>query len=387
MNTGGLNMIIQSTKVWIASQFMPAQLFIKDGKIERILPYKTLGVDIDYEDMRILPGFIDVHVHGAFGFDTNDAHPEGLRTLVKGITQEGVTSFLPTTVTQSEEVLTKALQNVAEVIDENPLGAEILGVHFEGPYLNVDFKGAQPEQHIVASNVEQFKRYQKAANGHIKLMTMATELDQDHQLTRYCRDHGVIITMGHSGANYHEAMMGIANGAMSMTHVFNGMSRFNHRDPSLVGAALRTRDVYGEIIADGNHVHWAAVNTFMFAKGKDHCIMITDALCVKGSPVGEYLLGGNKIEIRENGSAYLVGTDTLAGSTLKVSKGLYNLIEKAEVPFEYAINAVSLNPARLLRVDDRKGRLVAGYDADIVIINDNYEVIQTYCLGQAMITD
>jgi N-acetylglucosamine-6-phosphate deacetylase len=378
-------MIIQSKRIWIASQFIAAQLEIYDGKILAVYPYQTKPCDKDYENDRIIPGFIDVHVHGAYGVDTNDADLEGLIKVLQGLPSEGITSFLPTTVTQGEEVLIKALKNVANVVKLRPQGAEILGVHFEGPYLNVEYKGAQPEEHIVKPDVEQFKRYQQAAQGLIKLITMAVEKDDDHQLTRYLSSHGVVVSMGHSGATYNQAIMGIANGAMSMTHVFNGMSRFSHREPALTGAAMRTRDVYGEIIADGNHVHWAAVNTLMMAKGKDHNIMITDALCTKGCAPGDFELGGHRIEIKANGSAYLYGTDTLAGSTLRYIEGFRNLIEKAEMPFEYAVNACTLNPARMLRVDDRKGRIVAGYDADIVVISDDYHVIQTYCLGKAML--
>lgn len=378
-------MILQSQRVWIASQFMPAQIEVEDGKIVRVYPYGTKDVDVDVDHQRIVPGFIDIHVHGAFGFDTNDATEEGMNKLISGITQEGVTAFLPTTVTQSEEVLTNALKNVVKVVKSQPKGAEVLGVHFEGPYLNTDFKGAQPPEYIAKASVEQFKRYQQAAEGMIKLMTMATEMDENHELTRYCAQNGVVVSMGHSGASYDEALMGVANGAKSMTHVFNGMSRFGHREPNLVGAALRARDVYGEIIADGNHVHWAAVNALMMSKGKDHNIMITDALCVKGSKPGIYSLGGHEIRVADNGSAYLVDKDTLAGSTLSVIAGLKNLVEKAEVPFEFAINAITSNPARLLRVDDRKGRIAAGYDGDLVVLSDDYQVVQTYCRGVAMI--
>ena len=158
-------MIIQSKRVWIASQFISAQLEIYNGKILAVYPYQSKEADIDVENDRIIPGFIDVHVHGAYGFDTNDAYPEGLIQVLRGIPSEGITSFLPTTVTQSEEVLTKALKNVAEVVKLRPEGAEILGVHFEGPYLNVAYKGAQPEEHIVKPDIEQFKRYQQAAEG------------------------------------------------------------------------------------------------------------------------------------------------------------------------------------------------------------------------------
>lgn len=378
-------MIIQSKKVWIGTQFIEAQIKIEGSKISDIYPYGTYPVDKDYGSSKIMPGFIDIHCHGAYGFDTNDANREGLVHWAKGITAEGITGFLPTTVTQSKEVLTNALINVKKVVDEGYEGAQILGVHFEGPYLNQKNKGAQPEQFIAVPSVDEFKEYQTAAGGLIKVITMATENDPDHALTKYASQNGVVVSMGHSGATYAQALMGIANGATSMTHVYNGMNGLTHREPNLVGAAMRARDVYGEIICDGNHVVWPAINNYVMAKGKDYPIMITDSLSVKGSNPGIYSLGGNQIEVRENGSAYLVGTDTLAGSTLKFNVGLQNLVEKAEIPFDWAINMLTINPARVLRVDDHKGKIVAGYDADLAILDDEYKVVQTYVLGKEMI--
>lgn len=219
-------MIIQSKKVWFADQFVEAQIEVKDGKIVDIYEYGKHPVDCDYGDNRILPGFIDVHCHGAYGFDTNDAKEDGLRYWVRNIVDEGVTALLATTITQSEEVLTNALKNVAKVVEDGYEGAEILGVHFEGPYLDMKYKGAQPEQYIVKPTVEQFKKYQEAANGLIKYITMATETDDDFALTRYCADHGVVVSIGHSAATSKEAVQAFAHGARSMTHVYNGMTPF-----------------------------------------------------------------------------------------------------------------------------------------------------------------
>lgn len=377
-------MLIQSKKIWIADQFIAAIIATENGKITDILPYGSKPVDVDYGDKRIVPGFLDIHCHGAFEFDTNDANEEGLRNWTKNIVSEGVTGFLATTITQSEEVLTKAVANVAKVMEDGYEGAEILGIHFEGPYLDMVYKGAQPEQYIVKPTVEQFERYQAAAKGHIVYLTMATETDEDFALTRYLTEHGVVVSIGHSAATYEQAVMAYAHGARSMTHVYNGMTPFNHRANGLVGAAYRIRTMYGEIICDGNHSTPAALNNYFMSKGPDYCIMISDALMAKGTPVGsKFMFGGNEIVIYPDGSAHLTSTGGLAGSTLRINQGLRILVEEAMVPFNYAINSCTINPARCIGVDDRKGAIGVGKDADLVALDNDYSVIQTYCMGEA----
>ena len=379
-------MIIQSKKIWLADQFVAGQIEIVDGKIVGIYDYDEKEVDKDYGDNRVLPGFIDIHCHGAYGFDTNDAKEDGLRYWLRNIVNEGVTALLPTTITQSEEVLTNAVANVAKVVEKGYEGAEVLGIHFEGPYLDMIYKGAQPEQHIVKPTIEQFKKYQKAANGLIKYITMATETDEDFALTRYCAENGVVVSIGHSAATYEQAVRAYAYGARSMTHVYNGMTAFNHRANGLVGGAYRIRNMYGEIICDGNHSTLAALNNYFTSKGPNYSIMVSDALMAKGSPVGsKFIFGGNEIEIYPDGSAHLTSTGGLAGSTLKLNQGLKILIEEALVPVNTAINSCTINPARCLKVDDHKGAIGVGYDGDLVVLDRDYEVIQTYCKGEEMI--
>ncbi len=379
-------MLIQSKKIWIADQFMAAELDIRDGKIVDVLTYGSRSADVDYEDLRIVPGFLDIHCHGAYGFDTNDANEEGLRNWTKHVVDEGVTGLLATTITQSEEVLTKAVANVAKVMEDGYEGAEILGIHFEGPYLDMVYKGAQPEQHIVKPTIEQFKRYQEAAKGNIRYITMATETDDDFALTHYLTEHGVTVSIGHSAATYEQAAMAFAHGARSMTHVYNGMTPFNHRANGLVGAAYRFRTMYGEIICDGNHSTTAALNNYFMSKGPDYSIMISDALMAKGSPAGtRYIFGGNEIEIYPDGSAHLTSTGGLAGSTLRLNEGLRILVEEALVPFNYAITSCTINLARCIGIDNRKGLIGVGMDADVVVLEHNYQVRQTYCMGKAQL--
>ncbi|MBQ2213788.1 MAG: amidohydrolase family protein, partial [Erysipelotrichaceae bacterium] len=184
-------MIIQSKKVWIANGFMPAQLEIRDGKIVQIYDHGTKEADEDYGELRIVPGFIDVHTHGAYGFDTNDGDEEGLRNWTRRLPiDEGVTAYQPTTITQSVEVLDNALKNVVKVVESGYEGAEILGVHFEGPYLDQQYKGAQPPEFILDTDVEQFKHYQETAHGLIHYITLAPEHDKDYALTRWCAENG-----------------------------------------------------------------------------------------------------------------------------------------------------------------------------------------------------
>ncbi len=376
-------MIIQSKRVWIANQFMEAQIQIENDKIVNIFEYNTKDADVDYGNNRIVPGFIDIHTHGYDTWDTNDATEEGLRHWMKEIPAEGVTGICPTTITQSHEVLSNAVKNVAKVVSEGYEGAEILGIHFEGPYLDQKYKGAQPEQYCIPADLEEFKQYQEDANGLIKVITMACEHDQDFLLTEYCASQGILVSQGHSSATYEQARMAVAHGARSMTHVFNGMTPFHHRNPGLVGAAMRFRDVYGEVICDGNHSNVNSLNNYYMAKGPDHVIMISDSLMAKGCPVGSHhIFGGNEIEVYPDGSAHLVETKGLAGSTLRINRGLQIVVEQAQVPFDYALNSCTINPARALRIDDHKGKICTGYDADLVVLNNDYDVLQTYARGK-----
>lgn len=376
-------MIIKSKRVYITGVFVPAEIEVTDGKIESILAYDAKEADVDYGDLRIVPGFIDIHCHGAYGFDTDTADEAGLRNWTKGIVQEGVVGFLATTLTQMHPVLEKALKNVAKVYHANDYeGARILGVHFEGPYLDMKHKGAQPPEAIVAPNVEEFKQYQQAADGLIKVITMACEHDTDFALTKYASQHGVIVSMGHSDTTFEQAVLAVANGAKSITHTYNAMTPFTHRQNGLVGVALRMHDLYSEVICDLNHSTADALHIFFTSKDRDKCIMISDALMCKGfKPGSVFDFGGHDVVIYPDGSAHLVKEKNLAGSTMKMNEGLRNVVEKAMVPFDVAINACTINPARMLKVDDHLGRICSGYDASFVVLEDNYEVKQTYVLG------
>lgn len=373
-------MIIQSKRVFINDEFVAKQILIENGKITDILPYNTEKVDKDFGDNRIVPGFIDVHCHGYQGYDTNDATEQGLKSWLKNITSEGVCGLCPTTITQSKEVLTNAVKNVANVKKNNPEGAEILGIHFEGPYISKEYKGAQPEQYIVKPNVEEFKEYQKAADGLIKIITVAPEEDDNYELIKYCIDNNVNVSLGHSAATYDQALDAIKLGTSCFTHTYNGMSRFNHRDNNLVGAALGS-DVFAECICDGHHSTINSLRIFFRCKGKNG-IMMSDGLMTKGLPVGtKMLFGGQEIEMKDDDTCRLTSTGNFAGSILRINNGLKILVEEVGVPFEIALSSCTSAPARYLKIDDRKGYIKQGYDADIVVLNDNYDVLDTFARG------
>ena len=384
-------MIIQSTRVYVAGSFMKAAIRIEGKHIQEILPYGSVPADQDYGDLRIVPGFIDVHCHGVLGWDTNDATPDGLKTWAKEIVKEGVTSFLATTVTQIKPVLLKAVANVAAVKEQHTAGqdgADIIGIHFEGPYLNLKHKGAQPPEAIVPPSVDEFREYQTAAKGSIRLITLAPEMDEGFALTHYCHETGVRVSIGHTDATYEQAMLAAANGAVSITHTYNAQTPFKHRDNGVVGAALRLRNLYSEIICDCAHSTPEALNIFFASKGRDKAIMISDALMCKGFKVGDkFIFGGHEVEIWPDGCAHLtdIPEHSIAGSTMHTNDGLRNLVEKALVPFDAAINSCTINPAAMLGLDDHLGKICSGYDADLVVLNDDYTVRQTFCKGIAQL--
>ncbi|WP_067142850.1 N-acetylglucosamine-6-phosphate deacetylase [Oceanivirga salmonicida] len=375
-------MLIRSKRVWTANQFLACIIEVESKQIKRIMPYdENIKVDYDFGNNRVLPGFIDVHTHGAVGFDTNDANEQGLRTWTKYLPSEGVTAFCPTTVTQTEEVLTKASENVIKVRKEGYEGATILGINFEGPFLNVKHKGAQPEHCIVKPDIEKFNRFQKASDGLLLIITLAVEKDTDYEMTRELSKNGVIISVGHSAATYEETVMAFANGARLMTHTFNGMTGLHQRMAGQVGASMRVRDTFAEIICDGIHVKPEVLNVYFNSKGASHAVMVSDSISAKACGEGEYYLGGERVFISPDGSVHRA-SGTLAGSTLRIIDALKISVVDALIPFDAAINACTLNPARLLRIDDRKGMIRANYDADIVIIDDSYNVLKTMVMGK-----
>jgi len=363
---------------------MKAQLHIRDGKISEVLPYGTQKPDVDYGENMLIPGLIDVHTHGAYGYAADEGTEPGLINWLEKLPEEGVTAFLPTTVTNVDEATMAALANIANVMAKKPKGAEILGAHLEGPFLDTDFRGAHETKLLKVPTVAMFDKFQEAAKGTIKYMTLATEHDEQFALTKHASQNGVVVSIGHSSARSDDAVLAIANGASCFTHSFNGMRGLHQREPGVVGA-LMTSNVFAELIPDGHHVHPNVMNILFKAKNNSKLVLVSDSLIGKGLPAGTYERDGFAIEVDESGTARILGTETLAGSSLKMNMGIKLLVERSMVSIEHAILAATYYPAQVLGIEKQKGQIAAFADADLTVLDERFNVVQTYCLGEAML--
>lgn len=375
-------MRIQSTRVWINEHFVPAEIEISSKIIWEILPYGTSENVIDFKDARILPGFIDIHCHGGYGYDANTAKLSGLKLWAQRLPEEGVTSFLPTVMSDRYDQMLKACRNIADGMKRIEDAAEILGIHLEGPFLSREYAGAQPKEAIIKPEIYLMRDFLKAAEQNIRIVTLAPEEDDHFALIRFLSRSGIIPSIGHSAASSLLVSQAVANGARSVTHTFNAQSGVHHRNNGVAGAALSLSDLYAEIIGDGHHVDPDVLRLFFMCKGKDRGILVSDSLSAKGSGIGEnFLFAGQPCRIAENGRAEHAQTHHLVGSVMKMNDGIRYLIETAGVDEVSAINSVTTNPASLLKLDQRIGCIRPGYDADITILGNDYQVIQTICKG------
>ncbi|MFB4163817.1 N-acetylglucosamine-6-phosphate deacetylase [Alteribacillus sp. JSM 102045] len=370
-----------------------AYIVVKDGKIAAMGENENFERDFSKNewhslkeikiepDTVLVPGMIDVHIHGTNNADTMDATPEALTAIAKSLPSEGTTSFLATTLTQSEAAITNALKNAAAYAEgEQPSDrAEMIGVHLEGPFFTAEKAGAQPKEHLCEADMEQFKKWQEAAKGLIKWVSLAPEKDPYFQLIRYLKDTGVIASAAHSNASSEEVEKAIDHGLTHVTHLFNGMSGLHHREPGLAAAALTRHELTNEIIADGVHVHPAMVNLAYQMKGPFGLLMITDSIRAKCLQNGEYDLGGQTVTVEGN-RPYLPD-GTIAGSVLKMNEAMKNILAYTGCRFEEAVAMTSWNAACKLGTKDRKGNIAVDKDADFVQLGHDQEVIRTWCRG------
>jgi N-acetylglucosamine-6-phosphate deacetylase len=361
---------------------------IDDGKITKIGPTTELTDSSDYQIINIpdgfsiIPGMIDIHIHGANGADTMDATQEALDNMSSTLPREGTTSFLATTMTEDSNAIAKALRNAGEYIDSFQLdgNAEILGIHLEGPFIHKDKAGAQPIHHIINPNLETFKSWQALSNNHIKLVTLAPELPGGGEVLQYLKNQDIIGSIAHSQATYDQVLEAIENGLSHVTHLFNQMTGLHHRDPGIVGAAFLKDELMVEIIVDGIHVLPEIVDLAYSQITDERMILITDSMRAKWLKNGVYDLGGQMVTVKDG--LALLDENTLAGSVLKMKDAFKNIQKYAGCDIKSAIKMASENPAKHLNIFDRKGSISIGKDADIVVLDDQMEVFMTLCKGK-----
>jgi N-acetylglucosamine-6-phosphate deacetylase len=339
------------------------------------------GSVLDVQGRTVVPGMIDVHIHGAAGADVMDATPEALDQMAVALAREGTTAFLATTITQSPENIEKALKNAAEYMQhQSPGKAECVGVHLEGPFVNAKRKGAQPLEFILEPDVKQFKKWQEVARGTIKLVTLAPEEPGGYELAAYLRETGVIASIGHSDATFDQVMEGIEAGISHVTHLYNGMRGFHHREPGVAGAAMLCKELNVEMIVDGIHIDPRSVRLAYQQITSDRILLITDAMRAKCMKRGNYDLGGQKVFVSNRDARLEDGT--LAGSILKMKDAAKNMIEYTGCTMEEVIQMTASNAAKELKMDDRKGSIRVGKDADLVVLNPDLDIYLTICRGE-----
>jgi N-acetylglucosamine-6-phosphate deacetylase len=376
-------------------------VLVRGSKIAEIGPTRDMlrrnpDSIIDARGAFVAPGFIDIHIHGSAGSDTMDATSSALARMAEFVSSHGVTGFLPTVMSSPIEQMLAATRAAAQAArtDINPhgecdvrnpsrRGAQVLGVNIEGPFLNAAFKGAQPEQGIVSPNPAILHRILEVGGGHVRVMTIAPEMPGAVDIVKALASQGVLASVGHSGASYDDVKNAIEAGLRHVTHTYNGMRGLHHREPGVVGAALVHGELTCEIIADGIHVHPAAVKLVARAKGPGGTVLMTDAMRASGLPDGHYELGGQHV-IVTCGAARL-DTGVLAGSTLTMDNAVRNMVKFAGIPVHAAISMASSTPARLIGLAGRKGRIEPEMDADIVLLDaETLQVRATLVMGDAV---
>ncbi|MFL2099530.1 N-acetylglucosamine-6-phosphate deacetylase [Desemzia sp. FAM 24101] len=328
---------------------------------------------IDISGEIIVPGFIDVHSHGGYGSDNMDADPEKINQMIQQMYQEGITSYFPTTMTQSYENIEAALKGIAEAAETNPV---IQGIHVEGPFISAVFKGAQPEEYIRIPDAETMKKWDEISGGRVRLVTYAPETSDASEFEKICQENDIVLSAGHTNATREEMKQ---SKARHITHLYNAQRGLHHREPGVTGHAFLDEDTYVEVIADGFHIHPEMVKMAYMMKGPDRVEIITDAMRAKGMPDGESELGGQKVIVKDKQARLESGN--LAGSVLEFQDAFKNIMEFTGCSVEDAVKMSSVNQAREFGLT-QKGILSAGKDADMVVLSQDFNVLQTVSYGE-----
>ena len=373
-------MLIKNCNIIYLDKIEKGSVLIENGKIKEINPSNVNDTEvIDAEGLYLSPGFIDVHIHGAGGCDTMDGTVESINTIAKTIVEHGTTSFTPTTMTVAAEDIRKSMKVIKKLKEEGTEGANVLGAHLEGPFISPKAIGAQNPNFLLAPSVENYNKIVGDYGDAVVSITMAPEVEGAKELIKYLSDNGVTVSMGHTKATYDEAIEGIKCGACHSTHLYNAMTPFTHREPGVVGATFDT-DITTETISDGIHISYPALRTAYKQKGTDKVLLVSDAMEACGMPDGQYSLGGQDVIVK-NGAARLLD-GTLAGSVLTLDKAVKNIYSNSNYPLNEVVRMATYNGAKHCHVEDHKGLIKEGYDADLILFNEDIEIQKVFVNGK-----
>ncbi len=386
---------ITNGRVYVDGHFENADIVCDDGVIAEI---SGKNVDEDAESAAaqckndgkeevydaqgryVVPGFFDIHCHGAFGYDVNASCRDDFQKMGHFKALHGTTSWLCSILTDTREQTLHSIREARAHMEDHEDCANLEGIHLEGPFLEKEFKGAMPEHLLRKADYGLIAEYQEAANGNIRYITVAPLVEGVPELIPQMAGLGIVVAIGHSGADYDTAMNCIQAGAKCATHTFNAMRLLHQHEPAILGACLES-DIYCEAICDGLHLHPGTIRLLLKVKGFDRVIAVTDSIMAAGLPDGRYKLGVNDIIVK-NTDARLANADTRAGSTLTMDRALRNIIRFTGRPLEDVLPLLTINPARAIGTDDRIGSLEKGKEADIVILDDEYQVKDTMVKGR-----
>lgn len=356
-----------------------ADVVIQDGVIVDIMSSKH-GKNTFPTNYHLIPGLIDLHVHGIAHYDVMDATTHALKKISQALAREGTTSFLATTMTASQKDIEKTLLAVRDYKDMQE-GATLLGVHLEGPFISPKKAGAQCADHILLPSIEKIHHWQQLSENAIKLVTLAPELPRSQEFIAYLKKNNIVASIGHSDATYAETMAAMDQGCDYVTHLFNAMRGIHQREPGVVTAAL-LENVWTELIVDGVHLHPAIVKLILKMKGMEKMVLVTDAMRATCLQNGVYDLGGQQVTVKEKKATLADGT--LAGSVLRMPQAIKNMLQFTGCDLLDAIKMASENPAKVLGMFDQKGSIAIGKDADLVVLDEHFNVVMTMCGGRRM---
>ena len=358
-----------------------AYLTIEDGKFGPILMEEPQDDPIkDYSQSIVAPGLVDTHIHGYKSHDVMDNDFEGIKVISEGLLSCGVTSWLPTTLTSSAELLNDVCETIGNHYQE-VTGAKIRGIFLEGPFFTEKYKGAQNPKYMSDPSVDKLAKWHELSQGLVNKIAIAPERKGVKEFIEFAKSKGVYTALAHSDATYEEAAAAVDAGANIFVHIYNGMSGLHHRKPGMVGAALSLDKVFAEMICDGHHVHPAAARVVTRARGPKETVLITDCMRAGGMGEGQSRLGEFEVVVKD-GTARLKDTGNLAGSILELKQGVKNVVDWGLVSPAEALRMASLTPAQSVGIDSVCGRIAPGYEADFIVVSDQLELEATYLDGE-----